>query len=243
MHHADGKVRWTVDLGNNPRQPPHFGPGRNVEQVVVRPDGQMALARKFRWNRKIGQYDGSDVYLLGPDGHRLTQLPWRWQDAAGFAADGTVRIIEPDARPQSGSVDPTSHEPPYTLHRLVAETEARSPRPPRAASWLGPPTVRSRGRRNVPAASMMRRLLPSRGLLAIAYKVYPQQWDWHAEAVLELIAVKDGQRVWIGRGEAFEDFGHYGTHLVLAVAADGRRVFLGDPAGRVYRWDDASSPR
>ena len=282
---ADGKIRWTVDLGSNPRQPPHFGPGRNVEQVVVRPDGDAALARTFRWNEKTRQYEGSDVYLLSPAGRRLARLPWRWQDAAGFAADGTLRIVPADvpgattgapkraaakldkpaaakagrdllyaapsgerrstgpARqkasvPFSASPFSPAREPPYTLHRLAARDGRviAATTQGRIVAWTADGKTAWQAER--PSRIDDARLIESRGLLAIAYKVYPRSWDWHAEAVLELLDMKDGHRVAIARGEAFDDFGHYGTPLVLATASDGRRIFLGDPAGRVYRWDE-----
>jgi hypothetical protein len=232
---AEGKARWTVDLGRNPRQPPHFGPGRNVAQVAVRPEGGAALARTFHWNESTRQYEGSDVDLLNPTGRRVAQVPWRWQDAAGFAANGTLRIV-----PASVPDATTSREPPYTLHRLVTGDGQVI-----AATTQGRIVARTADGRLAwqterPSRIDDARLVPSRGLLAIAYKVYPRSWDWRAEAVLELIGLKDGRRVWIGRGEPFDDFGHYGTPLVLAGAADGRRLFLGDSAGRVYRWDEGS---
>ena len=233
---ANGKARWTVDLGSNPRQPPHFGPGRNVEQVEVRPDGQAALARSYRWNDKTRQYDGSFVYELRPDGQQVAQVPCRWQDGAGFAADGTMQIMPPNEKCGPG-------EPPYTLHRMVAQDGRviATTTQGRIVAWTTDGKIAWQEQR--PSRIDDARLLEARDLLAIAYKVYPQRWDWHAEAVLELIDLKDGRRQWIGRGEAFDDFGHYGTHLVMAAAGDGRRIYLGDPAGRIYRWDEASPAR
>ena len=231
---ADGKVRWIVDLGTHRRQPPHYGPGRNVEQVAVRPDGGAALARTFHWNDNTRQYEGSAVFLLSPTGRRLAQVPWRWQDAAGFAADGSLRIVP------AAAVEVASREPPYTLHRLLGKDGRRiaATTQGRIVAWTADGKTAWQTER--PSRIDDARLLQSQGLLAIAYKLYRQPWDWRAEAVLELIDLRDGHRVWIGRGEPFDDFGHYGTPLALAGTADGRRLFLGDPAGGVYRWDDGS---
>ena len=130
--------------------------------------------------------------------------------------------------------------PPYTLHRLLckdgrvlaATTQGR------IMLWAADGKIAWQCRR--PSRIDDARLLESRGLLAIAYKSYPHRWDWYAEPVLELIDLADGRRRWLGHGPGFDDFGHYGTHLVMAVAEEGGRIFLGDPAGRIMachpRW-------
>jgi hypothetical protein len=77
-------------------------------------------------------------------------------------------------------------------------------------------------------------LLEEQNLLAIAYKQYADRSSWVATPVLELLSLEDGTRMKIYEGEPADDFGHYGTDLVLSAAFEARLLFLGDFAGRLY---------
>jgi hypothetical protein len=125
--------------------------------------------------------------------------------------------------------------PPYTLRRLVAKDGRVLAATTQGRIMLWSADGKIAWQQQRPSRIDDARLLESRGLLAIAYKSYPHRWDWYAEPVLELIDLADGRRRWLGRGPGFDDFGHYGAHLAMAVAEDGGRIFLGDPAGRIYR--------
>jgi outer membrane protein assembly factor BamB len=91
---ADGKAKWTVDLGENRRQQERFGPGRNIEQVVVRADGQTAIARTFRWNEKAHNYEDSRFVVLTGDGTQIATVPCDWKTDVRFTADGNILAMQ-----------------------------------------------------------------------------------------------------------------------------------------------------
>jgi len=227
----DGKPKWTVDLGENRRQQERYGPGRNVEQVAIRADGQACFARTFRWNGKTRMYENSFVVPISPDGRPGARIPWDWKRRATFAEDGAIRPAQDRKR------FPKITWPPYTLHRLLLSdgrlVTATTQGIVRLTAADGRPLWQLRRPSRIDAAVV----LEKKKLLAIAWKRYPHRWDWWCVPTLELLSLSDGRTGRIFEGQGGDDLGHFGTDLRLAAATDGSRLHLGAQDGRIYALD------
>jgi hypothetical protein len=276
---GEGASLWSLDLGENRRQPDAHGPGRNVSQVAIRDDGRFGFARTFRYSPREREYQNSHLILLRPDGQSGERIHCDWRTGAWFAPDGSIAIGEVQHEtvvpsrvdPRSGRISPgrlperpgmhageyrlvqrgqgagastlllQGEEeiaelplPPYPLHQrvagdgraVVATTQGvvQATDPNGNILW----TERRLGR--IDAAV----LLEEQNLLAVAYKRYVDRSSWIAVPILELISLRDGSRTAIFEGVAADDFGHYGTPLVLSFARDAGVIFMGDSAGRLY---------
>jgi hypothetical protein len=73
-----------------------------------------------------------------------------------------------------------------------------------------------------------------RNEVALAYKTYPNRWDWHCVPVLEILSTHDGSSITLREGQSADDLGNLGTDLQLAASQDGARIYLGDQTGRIY---------
>jgi hypothetical protein len=252
-----GAVIWSAAVGENVRQPEHFGGGRNVQQVQITRDGQRSLARTFRYDDKQKAYVDSVVHVFDRKGQVITQLPCAWEDDARFDEAGAVELTRlVDGKRVRLRIDPVQGQsatspitpepkrdlPPYTLHKLplkdgrliVATTQGLVQLLDGAGKVVWSTERPSR-------IDDARLLAGGRGVV-IAWKRYTDRVSWVCEPTVEVLDLAGGKSRWSNAAGAVDDHGHYGTPLRLATSADGRRVWLGDQAGRVYCFEPEIGP-
>jgi hypothetical protein len=104
-----GATLWTVDLGEHRRQTERYGPGRNIEQVAVRPDGRAAFSRTFRWEANTRQFTPSFLVPLTPTGEQARRVDCDWQSGARFTNAGSISAVQVrNNRPVAVFVDPAT---------------------------------------------------------------------------------------------------------------------------------------
>src|SRR5690606_16069053 len=94
-HAADGAPMWEVDLATHRRQQERYGPGRNVEHVEIRQDGQAALAFTYAFDPKAKAYQSGILVALAPDGRTLASQAAGWDVTPRFTPDGQIRFRRP----------------------------------------------------------------------------------------------------------------------------------------------------
>lgn len=209
---GDGRRRWIFDLGENRRQQPRYGPGRNVDRVEVRPDGAVE-ASTFRFNEKTRRYENAVTVILSPDGKEQGRVPYDWKGGASGKEDGSW--------------------PPYALHRFRLADGSRIAATTQGVIQRLTPEGRVLWETRRPGRIDAALVLEDRGRLLVAWKRYPNTYDWRCVPTLETLSLADGSTLRRAEGVPHDDFGHFGTDLRLAATADGR-IFLGDASGRIY---------
>ncbi len=227
---ATGRLRWTFDLGENRRQPPMYGPGLNVQQVGIRPDGQCAFARTFSWHAPTRTYTNSFVQIIRADGTAGERLAWDWTREARFDTKGGIEAV---AFPMPPKLD----WPPYTLHRL----------PLADGGWIVGTTQGRVERLAADGRPIWKLQRPGRvdGLIVtqqgqaavVAYKRYLHPYDWTCVPTVEVLSVTDGTTVARAEGRRYDDRGHFGSHLALTVSGIGGRAYVGTSEGVLYGMD------